>query len=1006
MSVVNILLFLLTADFLTETDSLLILRNTHFRIEITKNNNNIAGIKLGKGNLISEPCTFVSNTFPFSQNFESKIFTEQRSDYGKIIIERKYRTHIFKQKFLIDSAGLYWEVSITNRSKVTSEVNGSFIIPIINNIEHIFQPGYPYELNLENLSSLTVNYRKDIFLPVFTVLNHSKNFGLSIIASPEIEKPSLFFTIRKKKLIVSCKNLLGDKKNTIKFGIHLVIHPSDWRGGLNFFLNRYPEYFSSHIRLNDGLYYLANPFDKNKKIEQLKEQGVAWIELHGYFPFYGLYVPESKDWGLISNSDRVSISEWKDGAGRKRNSCKDMQRLISLWHKYGIKVYLYFQVFEAWHQYAKRYFPPDIAKDENGNPLPSWKYTNLMNPDPKSSWGRYIIGQAKKLIKRYPEVDGIFYDRMDYNKFDFAHKDGVTMKNARPAYMLGFALERMNKKIFDIFHNNNKGIWGNGPTSIEVCKGLDGIMAEGNILNLYRLQYLCLTRPLIYFPHDRKPDETEEKLKNSIFCGASPAVTSGGKICQRLDDKYRPLFELLKSREWALNTRISQIPAGLKSNIFKTPDADYIIVIMNPEKSQLGFHPFDYNIPISIQIPDNQAIKYAYFLSGDWYGVNKIDFKKALDKIKIRLPSNLATSLIYLTRKIKYNLTRLSSPILIKGVDNEISFTLEKIDPGDITLQTPWSIKRKTASHLVKFKIKVPADARGEEDFVVIYKNKRHKFSFWLVDPVDIIPGKDIFIRFKEGEKIPFYVVNNLNRTVSINGKVSSINTPNTLFEINQLSLKPQSSKLIDIYIPPEDSGFIQAELNFDDLIIKRRFKVHTALFHSKDDLFFDDFKNGMKRWTIIRGKWRTTAGKVKGSGSSHFAFIKTDWQNYKFEVMTRCLGSKNPSVTWLKAYIFFRLQDEKNFYRFGIHGDYGIVDLFKCVDGKWIRLGTRQFLPEREKWYVLRVDLQNDIISGYLDGKKVIEVRDRTFTRGGIGIGVLEDDMVCEYQNIVVKPQ
>ncbi|MCK4816221.1 hypothetical protein KA005_10675, partial [bacterium] len=70
----------------------------------------------------------------------------------------------------------------------------------------------------------------------------------------------------------------------------------------------------------------------------------------------------------------------------------------------------------------------------------------------------------------------------------------------------------------------------------------------------------------------------------------------------------------------------------------------------------------------------------------------------------------------------------------------------------------------------------------------------------------------------------------------------------------------------------------------------------------------------------------------------------------------------------------------------------------------KWTRLSTAPFKPKEDKWYTLRIQVKGTKILGYIDGTKVVEVNDKTFFAGGIGIGVLEDAMKCEYKDIIVK--
>ncbi|MCK4251600.1 DUF1080 domain-containing protein, partial [candidate division WOR-3 bacterium] len=221
----------------------------------------------------------------------------------------------------------------------------------------------------------------------------------------------------------------------------------------------------------------------------------------------------------------------------------------------------------------------------------------------------------------------------------------------------------------------------------------------------------------------------------------------------------------------------------------------------------------------------------------------------------------------------------------------------------------------------------------------------------------------------------------------------------------SKIKLQGLETKKINILIKSKIDGIIRLTINIDEKKIKKLLPVKVGLSFSKNDLFHDDFKNGMKNWTVNEGQWRASNGIASVSGLSHFAFIKNNnWQDYTFEVKTRCRGSDDSTVDWLKSYIFFRLQDEKNFYRFGIHGGCQTISLYKCVNGKWFELAKTPFSAQRERWYALKVAVKGNRIIGYLNGEVVIEATDDTFSSGGIGLGVLEDWMVTDYASIIVK--
>jgi len=632
-----------------------------------------------------------------------------------------------------------------------------------------------------------------------------------------------------------------------------------------------------------------------------------------------------------------------------------------------------------------------------------------MNPDPQNQWGQHIIGQATEIIKKYPEIDGIFYDRMDYKDYDYAHSDGITMLNHRPAYMLGFAQERINEILFDLFHRNMKCIWGNGPTSIEVCKNLDGIMAERKLSYLFKIQYLGCARPIIFLPYDNSPYDTEEKLKNALLCGAFPSTTYGGEACKVLEKKHSPLFDLIKGKKWVLTANPLEIMPEHRGNIFRTPEGDYVIVIVSPNKSQLTPHPYEYNIPITINVPDAYNIEHGYILSGDWQGVNSLTFRKTRSRISVVLPYHLSTSVLYLTKTRKHELLRLSSPIFIKGTIERVVFNINDVNeknPSTLEIITPWDRQSKEiTSHTVEFQTFVPHDINGEVDIRLRYNGKDYMFSSWALDEISLAPAEDIFVHFKDGEHIRFYCVNNLDRAITFDLSGALVKQKESIATPKKITLNAFEHKSIDIFIKSGISDTLRLTAHIEQQTLIKSYNIETGLAFSSNDVFHDDFRHGMKNWTLKKGEWTVSDKTAQGTGQSHWALVdNAAWRDYTFEVTTRCKGSDNPTIDWLKSYIFFRVQDENNFYRFGIHGDAGVVDLYAYVERKWIKLSSAPFKPKEDKWYTLRIEARGTKIFGYIDETKVVEVNDNTFLSGGIGIGVLEDAMKCEYKDVIVK--
>ncbi|UCD06636.1 MAG: hypothetical protein JSV98_05245 [candidate division WOR-3 bacterium] len=535
-----------------------------------------------------------------------------------------------------------------------TELRIDYHLPVLENMQYVFFPNGDQPLPTKAADRRQLLYRKDIAVPCVSSYNKKTNCGITIFSPLEIDKPWLAFIVDRSNIVVSNRRLRLSSMNRVNTAITIVTHGGDWRPGLAYLLANYPDHFypkSKHVIEGEGWYYLADAFDDDHQIQEASAAHTSWTEIHGHFPFYGLYVPEVKEWSIIFDSDNYDLIDWDKGLGRKKNNVTRMRQAIDKWHKQGIQVYLYFQCFEAWYRYALQYFQQSIAKDKYGNPLPGWKYTFLMNPDPEYEWGNHIVNQIAELLRVYQNVDGIFYDRMDYWHYDFDHEDNITFVDNRSAYTLALAQEKINGKIFDLLHQNGKGIWGNGPASIEVCKNLDGVMAERYKTNLFRLQYLTLVRPFIFLAYDREPRDTEEKLKNALLCGAFPSITMGTGFCKKLDEKYRPLFDLIRNRKWVLHEDPISIPENLLGNIYQTPGGDYVVILIDPNESQLSATNISYNVEIAVRVPNIEQINYAYLHSADWSGIRSLSIDKHNNAIYITLPQHTTASVVVLSQK-------------------------------------------------------------------------------------------------------------------------------------------------------------------------------------------------------------------------------------------------------------------------------------------------------------------------------------------------------------------
>jgi hypothetical protein len=707
------------------------------------------------------------------------------------------------------------------------------------------------------------------------------------------------------------------------------------------------------------------------------------------------------------------------------NSYGQMDGEIALWHRCGIQVYMYLQSFEAWYRYAEKYFPEEISRDANGVPHQGWRYVRLLNPDPAGRWGQYILKQMRALLERFPQIEGIFLDCDGYTYTDYAHDDGITMIGTRPCSVLGLTQERLVRLLCDYVHAQGKGVWANGPSSVEVTRGVDGLMAEATRPLAQVLQYLGLARPMICLPYDKTPETTEAKLKTSLACGYYPSATQGGPLSRHLEAKYAPLFELLKGREWVLSAHALELPPGLEGNIFRAPCGDILVSVVAPEGSQISsgtLTDFQFDLPVRLNVPESAEVRHCYALSGDFSGVEELEITRDDQGIGARIRSLLAATLLVFSRETRYAITRDSTPLLLRGEVNQMVFCLTRAGgvstEGSVHLSTPWGEAPATLSHApdgscrCMAEIAVPAGAtQGEATITLHAGDQVETVSAWVVDAISLSGPDRVYVSPANQGSTRICAANCTDGTVEAylharlwpEGSVLGMPAKVVLGPLERIEL-PCTVK------PQADASSLRITARVGDRGFTAQFEVERALDFAPDDLYHDDFAAGMEGWRVLAGSWQAASGVARGHGGRQLAVIGgSEWRDYTIEVTTSGVYS-HPDVVWPHGYIFARVQDAHNFYRFGIHGGAGLLDLYKCVDGEWTCLGVHDFAAKRDAWYTLRMEVAGPAIRCSHDGRLVLEASDNTFSCGAVGLGAipnvgsLGDGMVSAYRHVVVK--
>jgi len=419
----------------------------------------------------------------------------------------------------------------------------------------------------------TAAYRAPLSLPAVTL--YGQDSGATVAAAFEVPAPDLVFTWKQgataTEITATVRHLRLAAGATARAGLLVGRHAGCWRPGLGWLVQCYPEYFRPP---NPRVFEMDGPMiydfvTSEERLERDLGQGLAWQELGWYWPHLGLYRPAADTWqrqprelGGLGTGGEVTVAMLNDYIHRARGR--------------GVEQCLYFQSTESWAEYAEQHFPESRAARPDGTLLPTWIRCVVMNPDPAGPFGRHILDQLRKLTETFPEMAGVFWDQNCYTFFDYAHDDGISLVNGRRVSQLEFAQERMLAAGAKLLHDQNRVIMTNGGWTVGLARHCDGHMSEGSGPTR-RLQYLCVLKHLTLLSYDSSPQAALEKLKLALETGAQPAVTLGNDACRAQYAGYRPVFELLRRREWVFEPRALSLPSGIRGNLFRNPSGNLVV---------------------------------------------------------------------------------------------------------------------------------------------------------------------------------------------------------------------------------------------------------------------------------------------------------------------------------------------------------------------------------------------------------------------------------------------
>jgi len=506
--------------------------------------------------------------------------------------------------------------------------------------EQTFDGMTPFEFMYTQIPYVS---EQEIILPMVSHYHRQLDVGYSMVEPIDANVPAAKFAFDNgercfnwgsmhKKLedvpVLEAVNyyigLVGRRKMSTK--VMLLFHGGDWRCGLGKVYRRWKPFFdpfNKTIHDREGP-YVCGGLASADEADRLTAMGLRTMEVHGHFEDYCDYYQQGKDrWlhigvketlrrKLLADLDRADVQGWQErdpGACISRylekwlaehteeqlaekvgmsveemyHNRDDVKRRLKVLADAGISCHWYFNYTDGFRPRAERQWPDSICRDEDGRALPSgWYMCHNTNADPRWSFGKFCYESARRIFDEYPSLDGFFLDCFRHYEIDFAHDDGVTVVNGRPAYSVNHSYDDIERLIkTKVMKPRNLTSFANKPMSIRSMRYVDGQLLEGDG-DTYEEKFFwaSVSCPIFYLWGHSAPQSTDEFLRRCVALGAWPTLAARTDENIALYQRYLPLLEQFRRRVFCFEPDPMRLPRGSRGKLFTVADG-YVAGIMN-----------------------------------------------------------------------------------------------------------------------------------------------------------------------------------------------------------------------------------------------------------------------------------------------------------------------------------------------------------------------------------------------------------------------------------------
>ena len=617
-------------------------------------------------------------------------------------------------RLILEQDFFHWEVEAqkTEPSVPDRSLRVHFSMPIIAGW-HLWAPCLAGERTFDGMTTFEhcytqISYVSDseVILPMISHYNKELDVGFSMLEPIDGKVPAAKFLFQNAErgftwratpklhnvpVLETVNYYIGlVKDRPMRTKIMLAFHEGDWRPALGQVFHRWKKFF---VPKNKRMYEMEGMFDgfcvhwdQKTTPEKVARHGGKLFEVHGHFSFYGDYYQDGLDrWldvcvtehvrqKLEGKPDAWAVLKWIeshtpqevvaliDGGkpedytpaqaeARMYTTREFVKKTIRGLSRHGVHPFWYFNYTDGFRPVMEERWKDSICRNEDGSYQPSgWFMCHNMNSDPKYPFGKFQIESAKKILKAYPELDGFFLDCFRHFEVDFAHDDGITVVNNRPAYSVNFSYDDIEVIIEKMLLERDLCTFANKPQTIRSMRWVDGMMLEGDGDRMEeKYFYSCVAKPIIFLWTSNAATD-DENCRRSVLYGCYPRVVYGpetpaskgerrtGKIPETVERRnhYMPLYDQFRRRVFCFEPDPVRVPKGNRVKLY-TAGKDYIAGIVN------------------LNIDDTMTLKY----KKTQYAMFRVSRGYDVGKVGIMLPGSKKWKLV----KFKFNGTVIAVPL-------------------------------------------------------------------------------------------------------------------------------------------------------------------------------------------------------------------------------------------------------------------------------------------------------------------------------------------------------